>query len=143
MDRVRDFHAAVQRGLNAGALPDPASAILPAVQSAKAGRRKPTTSSLQYGSVFYHQYKLASLRRRDDHELFHADGWTRLSQFHVGGGWHGACNCSDSRHRAAADGNDWQLLGGLGSLLSLGVLAVLYCWLASAGVAGSRSEHQG
>ena len=49
-------------------------------------RRGRARSRIQHRRELHHQYQLAGLWRRIDHELLHADGRARLPQFRLGGG---------------------------------------------------------
>ncbi len=67
-------------------------------------------SGVQHGGILHHQHQLAELWRRDHHELSHADGGPRISQFRFRRGGHSAGNRFHSRHRAARKktiGNFW------------------------------------
>ena len=80
-------------------------------------------SGVQHRGVVHDQHELAGVRRRNDHELFHADGRARLSQLRVGGGRHLGRDRVHPRHRPEGEGHDRQLLGGHGSRLAVGAAA--------------------
>ena len=62
--------------------------------------RRRARSRIQYRGQLHHQYQLAGLRRRIDHELLHADGRARLSQFRLGRRGNRGRDRGDSRLRA-------------------------------------------
>ena len=70
---------------------------------------------VQHGRLVHHEYQLAGLFGREHDELLHPDGWSRLSQLCFRGDRHRAGDRVHSRHRAAADEDHRQLLGGHGS----------------------------
>ena len=57
---------------------------------------------VQHRGVVHDQHQLAGLQRRVDHELLHANGWSRLSQLRLGGGRHRRRDRVHPRHRATA-----------------------------------------
>ena len=70
-----------------------------------------------------------SRTRRNDHELFHADGWPGVSQL-LGGGRHGGRHCLHP-YRPEGERHHWQLLGGHGAatlwiLLPLSIVGALF-----------------
>ena len=141
VDGVRHRHPDVQRRLAAGALRDAARAARSAAQPAGVwpGRAGP---GVQYRRLVHHQHELAGVRRRDDDELFHPDGWARLSQLRLGSGRHLGRDRVHSRHRAAGEGDDRELLGRHGARLSLGVVADRDRRRPFPRVAGRRTESE-
>src|SRR5580693_7443768 len=72
LDRVRDGHAAFERGFDDFALHHLARAAVAALEPA-ALRSGGAGSGFQYSGFVHYQYELASLFRRIGDELFHAD----------------------------------------------------------------------
>ncbi len=97
---------------------------------------------LQHGGVVHHQHELAGLRRRDDHELLHADGRPRVPQLRVGGGRYLGGDRLHPRHRPAGEGDARQLLGRPGPGLALRPAADRHRRLAVPGVPRRRAEPQ-
>ena len=110
LDGVCVRHAAVQRRLHAGAVPDRAHAADPALESAEV-RGGGSRSGFQHGGFVHHQHQLAELWRRSHHELSHADGRPGVSQLRFGGGRHRAGDRVHSRHCAPGERNHRQFLG--------------------------------
>ena len=69
-------------------------------------------SRVQHRRVVHHQHELAELRRRIHHELFHADGRPRLSQFRFRRRRYRSGHRRHSRHRAEGIQDHRQFLGG-------------------------------
>ena len=97
---------------------------------------------VQHRRVVHDQHQLAGLWRRNDHELFHADGRPRLPQLRPGRRWHLCCHRVHPRHRpegARTIGNFWVDL----MRACLGAAADLHRGVAVAGVAGRGAEPEG
>jgi hypothetical protein len=77
----------------------------------KLGAVNPPRAGVQHRSFIYDKHQLAELFGRDDNELFHPNGGSRLSQLHVCGSGNCAGNRFHSRRRASPDADDWQFLG--------------------------------
>ena len=74
----------------------------------------PPPLAFQYGGIVHHQYQLAELFRRNHDELSHADGWSCLSQLHVGRGRHRTRDRLHSRHCSPPDADHRKFLGRYG-----------------------------
>ncbi len=141
VDGIRGGGADVQRRLDAGALRHAAPAARPAAQPAgiwpgRAG------SGVQHRRVVHDEHELAGLRRRDDHELFHADGRARVPQLRLGRGRHLRRHRLHSRHRTAGKGHARELLGRHGAGDAVGAAADLDRRRALPRLARRRAEPQ-
>ncbi len=67
---------------------------------------------VQHRCIVYHEYELAGLFRRNDHELFHADGRACVSQLHVRCDGHSPGDRRDPRDCPARKRNHREFLGG-------------------------------
>ena len=114
LDGVRRRTAPLQRRLDAGAVRDAAAAGGAALEPAGIRRRR-AGSGVQHRRVVHDQHQLAGVRRRNDDELFHADGRPRVSQLRVGRGRHRGGDRLHPRHRAEGERHHRQLLGGHGA----------------------------
>ena len=76
---VRRFAAVVQRDQHGLRVRDPAAAGAPARSTPSSPGRQPVRR-VQHGRQLHDQHELAGLRRRDDDELPHADGWRSRSR---------------------------------------------------------------
>ena len=95
---------------------------------------------VQYGGELRHQYQLAGVRRRNDHELSHADARPGGAELPVGRHRHGRARRADSRLRAPSGGRDRQLLGGSHAQHALHPAAAVARARDRAGVARRRAE---
>ena len=73
--------------------------------------RSPPDSVVQHRRELRDEHQLAGLRRRDHHELSHADARADRAELHVGGDGHGGRGRADPRIRAPLRRDDRQLLG--------------------------------
>ena len=115
LDRVRRRDAALQRRVDAGAVPDAARAAVAAVEPAGLRRRR-AGPRVQHRRVVHDEHELAGLQRRVDDELSDADGRPRVPQLRVGRDRHRAGDRVHPRHRAEGKGHARQLLGRPGPL---------------------------
>ena len=107
-------------GVDAAALSHAARAGLSAAESAEVRGSVAGAPGVQHGGLVHHQYELAVVFGRVDHELLHPDGRPGLPQLRFRGDRHRAGDRVHSRHCAAADEDHRKFLGRHGALPACG-----------------------